>query len=442
MNKKTITFLTLALFFNSPIRAEEVSFQKVWKIVAQDSAFIEASRIDVQAAEVASSSAEKHWFPRVYLQAKSFVTDDPAPVFFGLLEQRSVTSADFDPGLLNHPAQQQFSQGALGMDLPIYEGGAGVKRAEQSKILARAQKFEADQALIDLYLRVASLYGKRIVLEKQKERIEGLKTEIQEVIQKYQLGSETNLLGHSGLLGLRSLQNRVKGLEGQTSTELRAVNFEFKEVGFEKEAWDIEKVEVLQFREKFLSTKESSKSARLMAAEAGATASQLNVEISRARHLPRIGGFAETTLTSGSRDTGAGYNLGVYLQWNLVTPQDWNVVREANLRAQAARLRVATLEKNVASQREILTEQTQLLTKNLSLMEESYKNLLQQSKISYQLFKNGALSALQLAEIMNRRADLIVQESENENGLLQASMQLLASTQSLMPAILNPEVEK
>lgn len=409
-------------------QSEEISLSEIWKIVSRESSSIESSHLEVEAAKVSLKSAENHWFPRVFIQAKSFVTNDPGPIFFGLLEQRSVTTLDFDPGAINHPAQHQINQGVLGVDLTLYEGGAGLKRAEQAKLVLQSQKFQEEQSVNDIYLRTVSLYGQKIVLEKQINRIQEIRREIQTVLQKYQLGGESNLIGHSGLLGLRSLQNRISGIELQSQAEIKAIAFQFKEIGFDRENWSTTPFMPSEFTAKFLASAQASNSPRLLAAKAQAEAAKSNVEISKSHLLPRLGGFAESNFTQGSRDTGSGYNIGLYLTWNLISPQEWNGSQEAKLKAQTHLLKAATLERNETSQREIWKEQVRAISENLILMDESYKNLMQQSKISYQLFRNGSLSALQLAEIMSRRTDLISQESASELSLIQASAQMMANS--------------
>jgi hypothetical protein len=57
---------------------------------------------------------------------------------------------------------------------------------------------------------------------------------------------------------------------------------------------------------------------------------------------------------------------------------------------------------------------SQLTLKNLDLLFDSNNLLNEQSKNSMKLFKSGLLNALQLAEVINRRIDVIEQKNNAE----------------------------
>ena len=61
---------------------------------------------------------------------------------------------------------------------------------------------------------------------------------------------------------------------------------------------------------------------------------------------------------------------------------------------------------------------------NLDLMDDSSKLLEEQTETARNLFKNGSINALQLVEVLARRADLITNRAQAEMDLVQAHISL------------------
>lgn len=433
------TLIGLVVFFTSfTANSETLSFSDVWKKVSSSSPALQGSKLRVESINAGLSRAENHWLPKVYLDARSYRTNDPGSAFLGLLEQRKVGSSDFSPDSLNQPDAQTFTRGSVGLDLAIYEGGMKEAQVEMYNRLSNSVKLASFQIEIDQYAESGLAYGSIASIQKQKQKLKDLNDEIAKLMKNYQLGQKTNPVGYSGLLGMKSLANRISGLIEQLEAQEKASYSALKEMGLQDPNWTPKTVDVLNFVDQFFSEKSVDPKTQSYKSQSQTQASLADLEASRmekARYLPRIGAFAESYLFNGNRDTASGYTAGLYLQWSLFEPSDFGKYKEASLAAQAA---VKFSEANLQQENGVrsgLIETDKALRSNLARIEDSDKLLFEQTRISLQLFKNGSINALQFVEILNRRTDLIMQQSDVEIGILKVSSERIQKTQFEIPIV-------
>lgn len=74
--------------------------------------------------------------------------------------------------------------------------------------------------------------------------------------------------------------------------------------------------------------------------------------------------------------------------------------------------------------RDQLLESKSTLEKSLVLIEDSDKILKEQTSNAMRLFRSGMLNALQLAEVINRRVDLIENKDKIESQYLDVSTRI------------------
>jgi hypothetical protein len=60
------------------------------------------------------------------LSGQSFISNDPGTALFGKLSQREIKNSDFMADSLNHPATSLYTKTAVGVNVPLYEGGQKV----------------------------------------------------------------------------------------------------------------------------------------------------------------------------------------------------------------------------------------------------------------------------------------------------------------------------
>jgi outer membrane protein TolC len=393
----------------------ELPFAKTWETITKNSASINAAQNEADAAQAASDRGDRHWLPRLYIDAKYYQTNDPGAVFFGIMEQRALTNTDFNPDSINEPDAQSFTRAALGIDLPIYEGGA--KHAE-SKVLnqmAEAKKWETEQTRNATYGQVLQSYGTVLIVTEQKNALQDLTNLTDRVLKNYQVGSKSNPVGYSGLLGLKSLSNRLKGLSSQYDSLLVANRAALKEMGLTDPVnWRPVKMSTVDLVANASGKMGTGPSHQLKSLQLQAASAQDMSKAELARHLPRVGAFAETYTFDGDRDQADGYTAGLYLQWNLFNPNDFGRRREAQLKARAAESFARAMGQNENATRAGLDAASQSLQQNLNLLSDSDKLTIEQLRVAESLFRNGAINALQFVEVLSRRADLIAHKTDAE----------------------------
>lgn len=416
--------------------AETLTFPSVWQKIRAVSPAQQASRFKTQSLDARYSRTENHWLPRVYIDASTYQTNDPGSAFFGLLSQREVNSSDFSPAELNNPATQTFTRGALGIDWGLYEGGSKTAQVEMLKHLVVAEQLRSSQVEVEQYGQAGFAYGRIASLSKQKAKLLLLNDRVSKLVKGYQLGQKSNPVGYSGLLGMKSLAIRISGLIEQLEADENASYRMLKEMGVKDENWSPENLDARAFTSRFFPSSqslkdESSNNTLAILEDAKATTEASRAE--KARYLPRIGAFAESYLFNGSRDTASGYTAGLYLQWNLFDPADFGKYNEAKLGAHAAEKMAQAALQEENAERESLKASEKALLSNLLKLDESEKLLSEQMDVSAMLFKNGSIGALQFVEILNRRTDLIEQQTQAELSLLKVSSELASKFKFEIP---------
>jgi plasmid maintenance system killer protein len=111
----------------------------------------------------------------------------------------------------------------------------------------------------------------------------------------------------------------------------------------------------------------------------------------------------------------------LYLQWSLFNAQDYGSVKEAQLKAFAAQSGIAAQRQKEQSEKLYLFELEKTLIRNLQLIKDSQTLMSEQVQVTEKLFRNGSVNALQFVEVLNRKADLILAETETHKQLLEVS---------------------
>lgn len=420
-----IIFLVFLLPSTSGV-AQTMTFKDVWARINESSPLQESSRLSVQFTEAAQSRAGRHWLPKVYIDAKGYQTNDPGASFFGLLQQRKVETTDFNPDALNHPQARTYIRGALGLDLPLYEGGMKAAEVNMYGHEVSAQKMSVRQIQIEQYAQVGAIYGTLSALQRQKVKLQKLNTDVNKLLGSYQLGSKSNPVGYSGLLGMKSLANRLQSHLNQIVAVANSQYATVAEMGLGNVKWEPEIIEAENFVQRYLqTTRAQTKSYRVAVAEERVKASELAAKMERARMLPRVGAFAESFMFNGSRDTADGYSAGVYLQWNLFGPSDYGRVTEAKIKSAAAAKAFEASVQQENAEKTTLIENLGALKTNIKLLDDSDRILSEQTTVATKLFRNGSISALQMVEVLNRRTDLVLQQADAEIALIQTATQAI-----------------
>jgi len=159
-------------FLSQPLNAQDnpdtgsLEFSRIWEKVKVNSPLLKAGVSEAEAAEISMNRSSRHWYPTIYADAKAYTTNDPSVTFMSNMGQRGVTQNDFIPDNLNNPGTGNYQKGTIGVDLPLFEGGARVEAYKAMKKIAEAGKFQSSSIYINEFTTAASAYGEIIVLMK------------------------------------------------------------------------------------------------------------------------------------------------------------------------------------------------------------------------------------------------------------------------------------
>ncbi len=439
MNRTRYFFLAL-IFQTVGLAAEsEHPFAEVWQAVRSKSSAQKAAALEAQAASIEKNRREWHWAPRVYVEGRAYETNDPVMSFSSMLQTRNLKSSDLSvpsplmspqaylnplsvlaPDTLNHPSTNGYYRGVLGIELPVYEGGTGQARVEAAESAAKAREWEMASTVKNEYAAVAQAYGELLLRDAQDAELNSLKQILGGVLSRYQLGSGLNPVGRSGYLGMQSLRNRIEGMMANNQIRRSAARGLISALtvdSFPDLKPVSEKLDVFAGRELPVGDGQAV-SERVRAMHAVADAMAVNETFERARLLPQAGVFGEASATGARRGIGDAFYAGFFVRMNILSAQDYGAADQAKKQAEAARLRAKESADREQAQLAQLLSQEEILKKNIALLDESLGMSREQIILSERLFVTGALNALQLAEVLSRRADLIDARYEAESELI------------------------
>ncbi|TGL57078.1 transporter [Leptospira ognonensis] len=419
--------------------ADSLSFEELWQKVESHSLGRQAKQLEYKASEVAKERSDRHWLPRVYTDVRAYNTNDPALNLLGKLGQRSATDADFStasarvrPGnfldsnnqpyntlnsdtanlfakdTLNNPGSNTYSRGSLGIDLPVYEGGASQTLSKIQEKRSIGIKFEKEALRDREFANLALYYRGLQSIAEYKTRLEQISKTESRFQSGYQLANKSNPVGYSGYLALKSLKNRLDAMSKESSNQL----LEFKEnlsllSGMEAEQIQTISADLFPFVDThFPKLGEKGDSNYTKALSIYTETEGLKSEMEMSKFLPRVGVYSEANAYSGSRSTQTAYNAGFYVQMNLYNPKDMGAVEEAKLQAEAMRKRLEETRNKEEAFVKTLTNQEVALRENYLLIKDSLKNQEEQVVYMQRLFQSGAVNAIQFAEVLNRSIDV------------------------------------
>lgn len=422
--------ITVPLPSTAQTDVKTLSFGEIWNLVKQHSPALHAAEYELKAAKVGEDRAGNHWFPRIFVDARAFETNDPALSFMSVLEERQISVSDFVPSSLNQPQDSFFERETLGLDFPLFEGGAKVAMADSSSKAREGKEQEKNAVFTGQYAQLAGSYASLLVLSDEQENLTKLSDRVGEILKSYSIGSRANPVGYSGLLGLKTLGNRLLGLQTQALARQKTLK---NQIQIQTQSltgdWVPEPGRAKDFLERVLpAPSQSIEPAFVQAAQAGADSIEKMEGAENAKLLPKVALFGEGYLNGGDRSSATGYVAGAYLQWDLLDIPNFGAGEQAADTAHAAQAQADSLKQKAQMDKEQAKESLEALKVNLGLMDDSSKLLEEQTDTAKNLFKNGSINALQLVEVLARRADLITSRAQAEMDLVQAHISLAVNS--------------
>lgn len=410
--KKSGLFSALLLVVSSTAQASTTDFDSLWKDVSEKSHGIIAEKSEFQASEWGAKRAGRHWAPRLLLNAQVASTNAPSTTLFSTLDSRSLLASDLNPGTMNEPSRQWFKRGGLTLDWPLFEGGSSVAVSRGASLESQSRALALQSQVSEEYARLASDYAKLLALRSEVKAYMGLKEKLQSLLSRYKVGSKDNPVGYSGLLGMRSLLNRLDGNLDQANADIftieKSIQLRSGRDGQPVETSADEKS--LNFIEEKLSIRNDSRNRSSLSAESMRLRADARAEYAkaeRARWLPKLGVFSSGNLVSGPRDSGTNTEYGAYMQWQLFSAGNIGAYLESSLHATAAEEKASEETQKSQILKASLSKTVPVLRENLKRTENSFELTTEQVAVTEKLFRNGSINALQFVEVLSRRADVV-----------------------------------
>ena len=136
------TLLLLGLVASPVAQAETFGLERAQSYALEHNPDLLAAREQVTASGARTRVAEGARLPSLGLSYSAQSSNNPLAAFAGKLNQRRVTTPDFDPARLNHPGTTDLHATQLALRLPVYTGGrlaASVTSAEEMEKTSRLQ---------------------------------------------------------------------------------------------------------------------------------------------------------------------------------------------------------------------------------------------------------------------------------------------------------------
>lgn len=413
---KRASILLFLLWPTIPVSyGASMNFGEVWQRFTDNSLEMASVKSEKEASEIALKRGELHWLPKLSLMGQWFNTNDPGQVLINQLGQRSMTPADFTPSTLNHPDRKQFTNAMINLNFPVYEGGLKENQLSVLKTLDKSINMELEAKKTENYAELTRQYGSLLIFQQNLLSLKELKKELDRIVSYYQMGAVSNPVGRMGLLGLQGVSNRMESMLITIEQQSKNHKSWISNKAELNEDWELKENNIDNYiNEYLLADSTSDFSTQIKTQELKVSALDYTPDMEKARYRPRVGLFGQNQIYSGDRSTENAQTFGIYLQWELFNVDSYNRTSEARVRAIAAqeKLRFAKQEETIARSKLFSTKET--LETNLKLIKESSKLLNEQAKNSIKLFRSGLMNGLQLAEVINRRVDVIEQKNTVE----------------------------
>ncbi|MCE9598016.1 MAG: TolC family protein [Spirochaetia bacterium] len=416
----------LLLFVSASLSAEppaELSLGEIWSRV-QSQGRSRAAGLDLQAQTIARERAERHVYPRVYVDSRVVESNDATQSFMAILAQRSATLVDFLPARLNNPGNTTLGKAALGVDLPLYEGGGKTAMAKAQKHLEETRKEDLAFTVREEFATTVSLYAALLIAQDSNRRLATLDVQLNDILGRYQLGYAGNPVGYSGLIGLRTLKNRIQSLRNTATMQHEAARNTIQALAGLGDSWAYANVPLNRLLNENTQSGALLASHRLRSLEATGRMKADMIDVETSRFLPKVGAFAEAVAAGGQRKSATAYNVGFYLKMNLLAPEDIGARSQAKLESEAMNERISAIRRREEAEVRTLGSRIDAANRNMTLLDESEKLMDEQVRAARELFRSGSIQLLQYVEILSRRADLIEQRAALSSELTRAHTDL------------------
>lgn len=422
---KKLLGLSALVFFSSNVFAVNY-FDTIWSKIEKQNFAVNAASESYQAGSEELKKANRHWLPNIYLGGATYITDDAGANMFGLLSERAIKSSDFMPDALNRPGMNHFSKLTIGLELPLYEGGAGLGNKKVSEKMAKSLELNAIAARSHLLSEYVKMFWGAKIYDQHDEVFSKKLLNLKKLENSYQLGSRENLLGYSGKLGMINLgfkiQSLIDSVRVKKNSQLNALE-ELAQENINKD--ELRSVDMESSYRSLVANAPVGNKYATDALGEKANAQQESIDLQKARLRPQVALFADQSFFKGDRELSDAKTVGISLRWSLFSKESLNLDSKAIFEAHSAKNAHLAYQQNDKIEFNALLEIEKILEGNLIRAAESKRVLTEQTAVTTRLFKNGMINILQLLEVLNQDVELNENILEMEEKLVEIRVKKL-----------------
>ena len=423
MTKKiSFIFLSVLSFVQvswSQDSTEHLNLQQAITAALSNNNAVKISSLDEEISKAKYRQTNAIFLPQVNFSYTAFTTNNPLNSFGFKLQQKSITTADFDPDLLNHPSSAgdfttkiEVQQPLINPDLFYQRKGAAIQEEIYELASKRTDEYVAF-GTEKAYFNLQMLYSADKVLEDARNTSKAFYKSSKDYF-------DQGLIQKSDLLNAQvhvmNMESQVKKSKSNISD---ACNMLSLLMG--KPAGTIYTIDTIEMNKPLLtdSLHVPGDRADFKALEKQMDSYDMMIRSSKMNYLPKLNAFASYQLNDNSMFgfNANSYFAGIQLSWNI-----FNGTRTKNLIAQQ------TLEKNKIAKQ--LDQQKKEAELNISQAKHQLNDAM--FDISQkQLAIQQATEALRVLE--NRYAQGLVKTTD----VLMAQMQLAEQRLGYVQAVFN-----
>ena len=321
-SKKTGIIVLYSVFFNISALSQNsqyISMDEAVNIAIQNNAQVKMSELDRKIANADFRQTDAVFLPQIDLGYTALSTNNPLNAFGFLLQQESVTAADFDPSKLNHPgslqnygAQVEAKLPLLNMDMLYARKGAKVQE-EVFKYKAQRTQEQIEFEVKKAYTQLQMSYKAQRILQKSLE-------DVKEIYRSVSNFYNQGLIQKSDVLNAQVQVNTIESALAKAESNIHNASDGLRLLmGLNKSdeiyTTDSLSQKIIFYQDQTLSPARSD----ILAMNKAVDAAGQMVKSSKMTFLPRINAFGSYQ-TNDYRAFGFGNNsylVGINLGWNI-----------------------------------------------------------------------------------------------------------------------------
>lgn len=297
--KKACFIAFLAVFNSAATHADALTADQAVAYALENNPDLTAAYEHSLAAQARTGAAHAGGRPQVNARYTARESNNPLDALADKLNTRSVAASDFDPAMLNDPANTRLQMAELSLQVPIYTGGriqSGVRQAEHGERAAQLQYQRARETVAaqtrQAYLALQAARRARAIAEDAVAAASEHAQTTADLRRQGRIVSSDKLTAEVNLSAVKGMREQAIARERQALSRLRRVLGRSDNTDIEVAAWQPATetdVGTVDENDAFAHRKD------LAAMNARVDASYAQIEAARAEHNAQVNFIATTS---------------------------------------------------------------------------------------------------------------------------------------------------